>query len=472
MKKENIVINFVPREDAIFIEEADSKQKLFRRKIFGMQVNGFVEYIYDNETLSRLRSKMICDIERLTNRTDIDDYIIDRIDPNIYKIILDYEQMKYGFDSEEILAKYLKAMLQEIKHINGENNKEYKIREKEMRKKALESAGIKINYDLKGILFSRIPFGAKLKLLKSAKENDISKFEIISSKMKNNLSNIFNKISSTKKVISKKYYDSPKVFERKYTAMKGTINKFKEKTNNKEYRKKVVNKIAVAGLLSCITLGTVTSVVNANTQIKNVKDNESKEKVQVTYDSNIKENNNTEESDVIYELPVQEEKNIELKNVLIESVEDNVGIGTKVKLTNGSYYADPNGTTKEYDIKKFTDRYGDEFEISRINIITEDGKNVQINVENGKGITYSQINEMYPNCKIIATHLVSNQMQVGWVKMDMVHEILNNIELPEEIKQDIVECKDGMITKSDENDIRDAITNAIKYQSKISEIEK
>ena len=178
-------------------------------------------------------------------------------------------------------------------------------------------------------------------------------------------------------------------------------------------------------------------------------------------------------SKVDFELPA-EESNIDLKESLSNSIEDNIGIGSTVKLTEGSYYADPTGNGTEYKLENFTAKYGNEFEISRVNIVTEDGRNVQVNVKNGSGMTYSEIKAMYPNCTITATHLSKGNMQVGWLpvnEQEIAHSILNDMDLSKEAKDIILNSEDGKITESEKETIEASIKrNAGKTTREISTI--
>ena len=236
----------------------------------------------------------------------------------------------------------------------------------------------------------------------------------------------------------------------------------KAKAQDSEFRKKVAKKIAVAGLMGVMVAGTLTAMPKAGTINVDNENKQEKEPSSVVFIEEDSENKDEITIEDKQETPTVEKKDIELKETLTESIEDNVGIGTKVILTQGKYYADPNGTGKSYDLENFTTKYGNEFEITRINIVTAEGKNVQINLKNGDGMTYSKIKENYPGCEIVAAHLASGNMQVGWTNIDMTHAILNNLKLSANVQKVILNNEDGKISESESKDIEQAILGALE----------
>ena len=268
--------------------------------------------------------------------------------------------------------------------------------------------------------------------------------------------------ANAKKKISGLAQEGKKQVVRTYTSTKETFEKMKAKAQDSEFRKKVAKKIAVAGLMGVMVAGTLTAMPKAgtiNVDHENKQEKEPSSVVFIEEDSEDKDEITIEDKQ---ETPTVEKKDIELKDTLTESIEDNVGIGTKVILTQGKYYADPNGTGKSYDLENFTTKYGNEFEITRINIVTAEGKNVQINLKNGDGMTYSKIKENYPGCEIVAAHLASGNMQVGWTNIDMTHAILNNLKLSTNAQKTILDNEDGKISESERMEIEKAVSKALE----------
>ena len=268
--------------------------------------------------------------------------------------------------------------------------------------------------------------------------------------------------ANAKKKISGLAQEGKKQVGRTYTSTKETFEKMKAKAQDSEFRKKVAKKIAVAGLMGVMVAGTLTAMPKAgtiNVDHENKQEKEPSSVVFIEEDSEDKDEITIEDKQ---ETPTVEKKDIELKDTLTESIEDNVGIGTKVILTQGKYYADPNGTGKSYDLENFTTKYGNEFEITRINIVTAEGKNVQINLKNGDGMTYSKIKENYPGCEIVAAHLASGNMQVGWTNIDMTHAILNNLKLSTNAQKTILDNEDGKISESERMEIEKAVSKALE----------
>ena len=154
-----------------------------------------------------------------------------------------------------------------------------------------------------------------------------------------------------------------------YTTAKGTIDKLKKTAESKEHRKNIAKKIAVAGIMSAITIGALTTAMNRTGKTldkKAVGENNSKTSSSYSMDFESKDNitdtlsgdrvkvlieDSEDNSKVDFELPA-EESNIDLKESLSNSIEDNIGIGSTVKLTEGSYYADPTGNGKHHQIKQ------------------------------------------------------------------------------------------------------------------------
>ena len=268
--------------------------------------------------------------------------------------------------------------------------------------------------------------------------------------------------ANAKKKISGLAQEGKKQVVRTYTSTKETFEKMKAKAQDSEFRKKVAKKIAVAGLMGVMVAGTLTAMPKAGTINVYNENKQEKEPSSVVFIEEDSENKDEITIEDKQETPTVEKKDIELKETLTESIEDNVGIGTKVILTQGKYYADPNGTGKSYDLENFTTKYGNEFEITRINIVTAEGKNVQINLKNGDGMTYSKIKENYPGCEIVAAHLASGNMQVGWTNIDMTHAILNNLKLSTNAQKTILDNKDGKISESERMEIEKAVSKALE----------
>ena len=268
--------------------------------------------------------------------------------------------------------------------------------------------------------------------------------------------------ANAKKKISGLAQEGKKQVVKTYTSTKETFEKMKAKAQDSEFRKKVAKKIAVAGLMGVMVAGTLTSMPKAGTINVDNENKQEKEPSSVVFIEEDSENKDEITIEDKQETPTVEKKDIELKETLTESIEDNVGIGTKVILTQGKYYADPNGTGKSYDLENFTTKYGNEFEITRINIVTAEGKNVQINLKNGEGMTYSKIKENYPGCEIVAAHLASGNMQVGWTNIDMTHAILNNLKLSTNAQKTILDNEDGKISESERMEIEKAVSKALE----------
>ena len=268
--------------------------------------------------------------------------------------------------------------------------------------------------------------------------------------------------ANAKKKISGLAQEGKKQVVRTYTSTKETFEKMKAKAQDSEFRKKVAKKIAVAGLMGVMVAGTLTAMPKASTIKVDNENKQGKEASSVVFIEEDSENKDEITIEDKQETPTVEKKDIELKETLTESIEDNVGIGTKVILTQGKYYADPNGTGKSYDLENFTTKYGNEFEITRINIVTAEGKNVQINLKNGEGMTYSKIKENYPGCEIVAAHLASGNMQVGWTNIDMTHAILNNLKLSTNAQKTILDNEDGKISESERMEIEKAVSKALE----------
>lgn len=611
--KSRILVNFVPREGEIITCDKDNGGQYVKTPFRGIQANGFYGEIYSNYERNIIYSQIVSksiEFHNEMNEDELESKIRKTINPNIYKAIQDYEfVLETEFATHTRADDYVEIMLQEVERLSGESDKDYEKRVNKLKKEQLADIGIFINYDLRGLMFAKLPLKAKLKMLDDAKKNaGISSKEHI--KMMNNFyeeyeddlsdeddgevlvekvrqevarknkesleesfkkpevsengesiellseeasetnsvneveefnielvpgvfdgnvetSKIFEELcalysdeegkeknnKSLLKVIKSKASGMMKsaksfgkavtsVFDRltvksseklssTYTTAKGTIDKLKKTAESKEHRKNIAKKIAVAGIMSAITIGALTTAMNRTGKTldkKAVGENNSKASSSYSMDFESKDNitdtlsgnrvkvlieDSEDNSKVEFELP-DEESNIDLKESLSNSIEDNIGIGSTVKLTEGSYYADPTGNGTEYKLENFTAKYGNEFEISRVNIVTEDGRNVQINMKNGSGTTYSEIKAMYPNCTITATHLSKGNMQVGWLpvnEQEIAHSILNDVDLSKEAKDIILNSEDGKITESEKETIEASIKrNAGKTTREISTI--
>lgn len=611
--KSRILVNFVPREGEIITCDKDNGGQYVKTPFRGIQANGFYGEIYSNYERNIIYSQIVSksiEFHNEMNEDELESKIRKTINPNIYKAIQDYEfVLETEFATHTRADDYVEIMLQEVERLSGESDKDYEKRVNKLKKEQLADIGIFINYDLRGLMFAKLPLKAKLKMLDDAKKNaGISSKEHI--KMMNNFyeeyeddlsaeddgevlvekvrqevarknkesleesfkkpevsengesieplseeasetnpvkeveefnielvpgvfdgsvetSKVFEELcalysndegkeknnKSLLKVIKSKASEMMKsaksfgkavtsAFDRltvksseklssTYTTAKGTIDKLKKAAESKEHRKNIAKKIAVAGIMSAITIGALTTAMNRTGKTldkKAVGENNSKASSSYSMDFESKDNitgtlsgnrvkvlieDSEDNSKVEFELPA-EESNIDLKESLSNSIEDNIGIGSTVKLTEGSYYADPTGNGTEYKLENFTAKYGNEFEISRVNIVTEDGRNVQVNMKNGSGTTYSEIKAMYPNCTITATHLSKGNMQVGWLpvnEQEIAHSILNDMDLSKEAKDIILNSEDGKITESEKETIEASIKrNAGKTTRKISTI--
>lgn len=611
--KSRILVNFVPREGEIITCDKDNGGQYVKTPFRGIQANGFYGEIYSNYERNIIYSQIVSksiEFHNEMNEDELESKIRKTINPNIYKAIQDYEfVLETEFATHTRADDYVEIMLQEVERLSGESDKDYEKRVNKLKKEQLADIGIFINYDLRGLMFAKLPLKAKLKMLDDAKKNaGISSKEHI--KMMNNFyeeyeddlsteddgevlvekvrqevarknkesleesfkkpevpengesrepsskeasktnsvneveefnielvpgvfdgnvetSKVFEELcalysddegkeknnKSLLKVIKSKASGMMKsaksfgkavtsAFDRltvksseklssTYTTAKGTIDKLKKAAESKEHRKNIAKKIAVAGIMSAITIGALTTAMNRTGKTldkKAVGENNSKASSSYSMDFESKDNitgtlsgnrvkvlieDSEDNSKVEFELPA-EESNIDLKESLSNSIEDNIGIGSTVKLTEGSYYADPTGNGTEYKLENFTAKYGNEFEISRVNIVTEDGRNVQINMKNGSGTTYSEIKAMYPNCTITATHLSKGNMQVGWLpinEQEIAHSILNDMDLSKEAKDIILNSENGKITESEKETIEASIKrNAGKTTREISTI--
>lgn len=611
--KSRILVNFVPREGEIITCDKDNGGQYVKTPFRGIQANGFYGEIYSNYERNIIYSQIVSksiEFHNEMNEDELESKIRKTINPNIYKAIQDYEfVLETEFATHTRADDYVEIMLQEVERLSGESDKDYEKRVNKLKKEQLADIGIFINYDLRGLMFAKLPLKAKLKMLDDAKKNaGISSKEHI--KMMNNFyeeyeddlsaeddgkvlvekvrqevarknkesleesfkkpevpengesiellseeasetnsvneveefnielvpgvfdgnvetSKVFEELcalysndegkeknnKSLLKVIKSKVSGMMKsaksfgkavtsAFDRltvksseklssTYTTAKGTIDKLKKAAESKEHRKNIAKKIAVAGIMSAITIGALTTAMNRTGKTldkKAVEENNSKASSSYSMDFESKDNitgtlsenrvkvlieDSEDNSKVEFELP-DEESNIDLKESLSNCIEDNIGIGSTVKLTEGSYYADPTGNGTEYKLENFTAKYGNEFEISRVNIVTEDGRNVQVNMKNGSGTTYSAIKAMYPNCTITATHLSKGNMQVGWLpvnEQEIAHSILNDMDLSKEAKDIILNSEDGKITESEKETIEASIKrNAGKTTREISTI--
>lgn len=609
--KSRILVNFVPREGEIITCDKDNGGQYVKTPFRGIQANGFYGEIYSNYERNIIYSQIVSksiEFHNEMNEDELESKIRKTINPNIYKAIQDYEfVLETEFATHTRADDYVEIMLQEVERLSGESDKDYEKRVNKLKKEQLADIGIFINYDLRGLMFAKLPLKAKLKMLDDAKKNaGISSKEHI--KMMNNFyeeyeddlsaeddgevlvekvrqevarknkesleesfkkpevsengesieplseeasetnpvneveefnielvpgvfdgsvetSKVFEELcalysdeegkeknnNSLLKVIKSKASEMMKsaksfgkavtsAFDRltvksseklssTYTTAKGTIDKLKKAAESKEHRKNIAKKIAVAGIMSAITIGALTTAMNRTGKTldkKAVGENNSKASSSYSMDFESKDNitdtlsgdrvkvlieDSEDNSKVEFELPA-EESNIDLKESLSNSIEDNIGIGSTIKLTEGSYYADPTGNGTEYKLENFTAKYGNEFEISRVNIVTEDGRNVQVNMKNGSGTTYSEIKAMYPNCTITATHLSKGNMQVGWLpvnEQEIAHSILNDMDLSKEAKDIILNSEDGKITESEKETIEASIKrNAGKTTREIS----
>lgn len=611
--KSRILVNFVPREGEIITCDKDNGGQYVKTPFRGIQANGFYGEIYSNYERNIIYSQIVSksiEFHNEMNEDELESKIRKTINPNIYKAIQDYEfVLETEFATHTRADDYVEIMLQEVERLSGESDKDYEKRVNKLKKEQLADIGIFINYDLRGLMFAKLPLKAKLKMLDDAKKNaGISSKEHI--KMMNNFyeeyeddlsaeddgevlvekvkqevarknkesleesfkkpevpengesiepsseeasetnsvneveefnteivpgvfdgvvetSKVFEELcalysndegkeknnKSFLKVIKSKASEMMKsaksfgkavtsAFDRltvksseklssTYTTAKGTIDKLKKAAESKEHRKNIAKKIAVAGIMSAITIGALTTAMNRTGKTldkKAVGENNSKASSSYSMDFESKDNitdtlsgnrvkvlieDSEDNSKVEFELPA-EESNIDLKESLSNSIEDNIGIGSTVKLTEGSYYADPTGNGTEYKLENFTAKYGNEFEISRVNIVTEDGRNVQVNMKNGSGTTYSEIKAMYPNCTITATHLSKGNMQVGWLpvnEQEIAHSILNDMDLSKEAKDIILNSEDSKITESEKETIEASIKrNVGKTTREISTI--
>ena len=613
--KSRILVNFVPREGEIITCDKDNGGQYVKTPFRGIQANGFYGEIYSNYERNIIYSQIVSksiEFHNEMNEDELESKIRKTINPNIYKAIQDYEfVLETEFATHTRADDYVEIMLQEVERLSGESDKDYEKRVNKLKKEQLADIGIFINYDLRGLMFAKLPLKAKLKMLDDAKKNaGISSKEHI--KMMNNFYEEYEDdlsaeddgevlVEKVKQEVARKNKESleesfkkpevpengesiepsseeasetnsaneteefntelelgvfdgdvetSKVFEElcalysdeenedvkkdksgflkaikskasgmmksaksfgkavtsafdrltvksseklssTYTTAKGTIDKLKKAAESKEHRKNIAKKIAVAGIMSAITIGALTTTMNRTGKTldkKAVGENNSKASSSYSMDFESKDNitdtlsgnrvkvlieDSEDNSKVEFELP-DEESNIDLKESLSNCIEDNIGIGSTVKLTEGSYYADPTGNGTEYKLENFTAKYGNEFEISRVNIVTEDGRNVQINMKNGSGTTYSEIKAMYPNCTITATHLSKGNMQVGWLpvnEQEIAHSILNDMDLSKEAKDIILNSEDGKITESEKETIEASIKrNVGKTTREISTI--
>ena len=645
-----IIINILASRKGMEILDYETMQTEMPFVLFyGVQPTGRIENLYDEKVMNEVFDDIYYQLSIDKDLNDIEeemlkDNIRKNIDPNLYKVLRYYDVMSSNFTNENLVSdRYVEIMLKKRERMPNENNKQYKQRVKQEEAKELEQAGILINYDLRGIIRSKMPLRSKLMLLiDSIKNKHISSMEIgsfvrgenpipddeenyeseeltiepeedeqefktpistpentdidtpemepiedeeefetpisapentdtdtpemepvedeeefetpistpentdietpekestedgeelektvsESKKTDSDVTKIENKLNSdekndykkslaylmgkrtgkiirtakstlrknseqlnnytkkakseledksqdvmvelnkvkanAKKKISGLAQEGKKQVVKTYTSTKETFEKMKAKAQDSEFRKKVAKKIAVAGLMGVMVAGTLTAMPKAGTINVDNENKQEKEPSSVVFIEEDSENKDEITIEDKQETPTVEKKDIELKETLTESIEDNVGIGTKVILTQGKYYADPNGTGKSYDLENFTTKYGNEFEITRINIVTAEGKNVQINLKNGDGMTYSKIKENYPGCEIVAAHLASGNMQVGWTNIDMTHAILNNLKLSTNAQKTILDNKDGKISESERMEIEKAVSKALE----------
>ena len=594
-----IIINILASRKGMEILDYETMQMKMPFVLFyGVQPTGRIENLYDEKVMNEVFDDIYYQLSIDKDLNDIEeemlkDNIKQNIDPNLYKLLRYYDVMSSNFTNENLVSdRYVEIMLKKRERMPNENNKQYKQRVKQEEAKELEQAGILINYDLRGIIRSKMPLRSKLMLLiDSIKNKHISSMEIgsfvrgenpipdeeenyeseeeltiepaedeeefetpisapentdietpekestedgeelektvsESKKTDSDVTKIENKLNfdekndykkslaylmgrrtgkiirtakstlrktseqlnnytkkvkselevksqdvtvelnkvkaNAKKKISGLAQEGKKQVGRTYTSTKETFEKMKAKAQDSEFRKKVAKKIAVAGLMGVMVAGTLTAMPKASTIKVDNENKQEKEPSSVVFIEEDSENKDEITIEDKQETPTVEKKDIELKETLTESIEDNVGIGTKVILTQGKYYADPNGTGKSYDLENFTTKYGNEFEITRINIVTAEGKNVQINLKNGEGMTYSKIKENYPGCEIVAAHLASGNMQVGWTNIDMTHAILNNLKLSTNAQKTILDNEDGKISESERMEIEKAVSKALE----------
>lgn len=645
-----IVINVLASRKGMEILDYETMQMKIPFVLFyGVQPTGRIENLYDEKVMNEVFDEIYYQLSIDKDLNDVDgkmlkDNIKQNIDPNLYKLLRYYDVMSSNFTNENLVSdRYVEIMLKKRERMPNENNKQYKQRVKQEEAKELEQAGILINYDLRGIVRSKMPLRSKLMLLidsiknkhissmeigsyvrgenpipddaeideeqeeeneeeqqeeyipqqeKSQEEtneedkdgyikvgadafginldgivnesipsNDTEEFEIeigsipsIEKNESNQVNNAelqqvenntakeeknevqslesesekenekelkhektaedkqslaylmgkrtgriirtakstlrktseqlnnytkkakseledksqdvtveLNKVkANAKKKISGLAQEGKKQVVRTYTSTKETFEKMKAKAQDSEFRKKVAKKIAIAGLMGVMVAGTLTAMPKSGTINVDNENKQEKEPSSVVFVEEDSENKDEITIEDKQETPTVEKKDIELKETLTESIEDNVGIGTKVILTQGKYYADPNGTGKSYDLENFTTKYGNKFEITRINIVTAEGKNVQINLKNGEGMTYSKIKENYPGCEIVAAHLTSGNMQVGWTNIDMTHAILNNLKLSTNAQKTILDNEDGKISESERMEIEKAVSKALE----------
>lgn len=650
-----IVINVLASRKGMEILDYETMQMKMPFVLFyGVQPTGRIENLYDEKVMNEVFDEIYYQLSIDKDLNDVDgkmlkDNIKQNIDPNFYKLLRYYDVMSSNFTNENLVSdRYVEIMLKKRERMPNENNKQYKQRVKQEEAKELEQAGILINYDLRGIVRSKMPLRSKLMLLidsiknkhissmeigsyvrgenpipddeeieeeqeeeneeeqqeeyipqqeeyipqqeksqeetneedkdgyikvgadafgikldgivnESVPSNDTEEFETeirsIPSIEKNESNQVnnselqqvenntakeeknevqslesekesekelkhektaedkqslaylmgkrtgriirtakstlrktseqlnnytkkakseledksqdvtveLNKVkANAKKKISGLAQEGKKQVVRTYTSTKETFEKMKAKAQDSEFRKKVAKKIAIAGLMGVMVAGTLTAMPKSGTINVDNENKQEKEPSSVVFVEEDSENKDEITIEDKQETPTVEKKDIELKETLTESIEDNVGIGTKVILTQGKYYADPNGTGKSYDLENFTTKYGNEFEITRINIVTAEGKNVQINLKNGEGMTYSKIKENYPGCEIVAAHLTSGNMQVGWTNIDMTHAILNNLKLSTNAQKTILDNEDGKISESERMEIEKAVSKALE----------
>lgn len=645
-----IVINVLASRKGMEILDYETMQMKMPFVLFyGVQPTGRIENLYDEKVMNEVFDEIYYQLSIDKDLNDVDgkmlkDNIKQNIDPNLYKLLRYYDVMSSNFTNENLVSdRYVEIMLKKRERMPNENNKQYKQRVKQEEAKELEQAGILINYDLRGIVRSKMPLRSKLMLLiDSIKNKHISSMEIgsyvrgenpipddaeideeqeeeneeeqqeeyipqqeersqeetseedkdeytivgvdafgikldnvVTEKVQSNdtVENFETEISSipsieenndnkennsepqkiedssveeekneeqnlepeeesekepelektadekqslaylmgkrtgriirtakstlrktseqlnnytkkakseledksqdvtvelnkvkanAKKKISGLAQEGKKQVVRTYTSTKETFEKMKAKAQDSEFRKKVAKKIAIAGLMGVMVAGTLTAMPKSGTINVDNENKQEKEPSSVVFVEEDSENKDEITIEDKQETPTVEKKDIELKETLTESIEDNVGIGTKVILTQGKYYADPNGTGKSYDLENFTTKYGNKFEITRINIVTAEGKNVQINLKNGEGMTYSKIKENYPGCEIVAAHLTSGNMQVGWTNIDMTHAILNNLKLSTNAQKTILDNEDGKISESERMEIEKAVSKALE----------
>lgn len=159
---------------AFTVSNSNEPNKIHIKPFRGMQMNGFYDELFNSRSKKEAKSELL--YHYMSNNRELSeeekDTVINRmnhnVDINVYRALYEYDCRNYWKTNKS--DKYLEIMLKDVKRKSQESNKHFKEKELRTRQRELRLAGIDLEYDLEGMIFSKNHPLDNLKAIKNAIE--------------------------------------------------------------------------------------------------------------------------------------------------------------------------------------------------------------------------------------------------------------------------------------------------------------